>query len=133
MNDTRAGSCLCGGVRYEVRGPLREVIACHCGQCRKTSGHHVAATNAARSDFRLLNEETLTWYAASADARRGFCNRCGGNLFWARNGADAISIFAGTLDDTRGLAFTRHIFTRDKADYMTIPPDAEIFEGSMTG
>ena len=34
-----AGGCECGAVRYEVRGPLREVIDCHCGQCRRTHGH----------------------------------------------------------------------------------------------
>ena len=38
------GGCLCGAVRYEIRGPLRGVIACHCSQCRRTSGHYVAMT-----------------------------------------------------------------------------------------
>ena len=47
-NDDKAiratSDCLCGVVRYEVRGPLRPVIACHCTQCRRTSGPFVAAT-----------------------------------------------------------------------------------------
>lgn len=45
------GGCPCGGVRYEVRGPLRDVIACHCTQCRRTSGHFVAATACRRALF----------------------------------------------------------------------------------
>jgi hypothetical protein len=37
------GGCLCGAVRYEVRGPLRPVVYCHCTQCRRTSGHFSAS------------------------------------------------------------------------------------------
>ncbi|MGI9303510.1 MAG: GFA family protein, partial [Gammaproteobacteria bacterium] len=29
------GSCLCGGVAYEVRAPLKMVHNCHCSRCRK--------------------------------------------------------------------------------------------------
>ena len=39
------GRCLCGAVNYRVDGPLRPVVACHCGQCQRTSGHFVAATS----------------------------------------------------------------------------------------
>ena len=76
------GSCLCGGVSYRVDGPLRPIIACHCSQCRKTSGSYVLATSCALSDITFLRDETLSWYRASDRARRGFCVRCGGNLFW---------------------------------------------------
>ncbi|WP_442475962.1 GFA family protein [Roseovarius litorisediminis] len=44
------GSCQCGAVRYEVAGPLRQVVGCHCSQCRKTSGHYVAATQSVGKD-----------------------------------------------------------------------------------
>ncbi len=39
------GSCLRGGVRCEIHGPLRDVVAYHCSQYRKTSGHIVAMTS----------------------------------------------------------------------------------------
>ncbi|MEM7271009.1 MAG: GFA family protein [Pseudomonadota bacterium] len=129
MSGKHTGSCLCSGVAYEVTGPLREVIGCHCEQCRKTSGHHVAATRAAKSDFRLTRDETLTWYVSSDMARRGFCNRCGGNLFWERTEGEHISIMAGTLNLPTNLPFKRHIFVEDKADYVTIPPQDEAHEG----
>ena len=61
MNETatHTGGCLCGGVRYEVDGPLRDVVACHCSQCRRTSGHFVAATRAPTARLRLIAAGTL--------------------------------------------------------------------------
>jgi hypothetical protein len=38
------GSCLCGAVKFTVEGELAGPDACHCGQCRKTSGHYWAST-----------------------------------------------------------------------------------------
>ena len=131
MPDPHTGSCLCGGVAYEVSGPLRDIIACHCEQCRKTSGHHVAATNAPEEALTITNDETLAWYVSSDAAERGFCTRCGGNLFWRRKGSGTISIFAGTLDDTSDLTLKRHIFVKDKADYVTLPQGCEAYDESF--
>ena len=116
------GGCLCGGVRYEVHGPLRDVLACHCSQCRRTSGHFVAATQAAMSDLRLTESSTLRWFRSSATAERGFCARCGGNLFWRADGADGrrSSIMAGTLAVPTNLSISCHIFVADKSDYYAI-------------
>jgi hypothetical protein len=122
---TARGGCLCGGVRYQVHGPLRGVIACHCSQCRKTSGHFVAATQAQAADLQLTEQATLRWYRSSPAAERGFCSRCGGNLFWRPQtpGAPLISIMAGTLDPPTGLQLVQHIFTADKSDYYEINDD----------
>ncbi len=111
------GSCLCGAVRYTVTGPLRPVIACHCTQCRKTSGHHVAATSAPRDSVTIEGEPR--WYRSSATARRGFCPTCGSNLFWDGPGAN-LSIMAGTLDGPTGLRLKGHIFCAAKGDYYEI-------------
>lgn len=111
------GSCLCGAVRYAVSGELRPVIACHCTQCRKTSGHHVAATSALREAVAVSG--TVAWYASSDSARRGFCATCGSNLFWDGPGAN-LSIFAGTLDGATGLTTAGHIYCTDKGDYYEI-------------
>ena len=75
-----AGGCECGAVRYEVRGPLREVINCHCGQCRRTHGHFAAYSAAARADLAIVEDRGLKWDRSSDSARRGFCGGCGGGL-----------------------------------------------------
>lgn len=60
MDDTtHTGGCLCGGVRYAIRGELRGVIACHCSQCRRTSGHHSAMTSAPNERLSLTAAGTL--------------------------------------------------------------------------
>ena len=116
------GGCLCGGVRYHARGILRDVIACHCSQCRKTSGHFVAATQLPSADLLLIESATLRWYRSSESAERGFCTRCGGNLFWRETapGSRFTSIMAGTLDPPTGLRIVQHIYTAEKSDYYEI-------------
>jgi len=115
------GGCLCDGVRYRITGELRGVINCFCGQCRKTSGHHVAATRVNLADFELIDDSTLHWYDSSQEVRRGFCRKCGGNLFWQNHCRDTISIMAGTLDAPTGLATIDNIYTDDASDYQIIP------------
>lgn len=116
----KKGSCLCGGVAFEVNGPLRPIIACHCSQCRKQSGHYAAFTACNDPDLTFTREDTLAWYAASDMARRGFCRECGSLLFWKGNGRSYISIAAGAIDGPTGLTLDGHIFCADKGDYYEI-------------
>jgi hypothetical protein len=114
------GGCLCGAVRYEVHGPLRNVVACHCSQCRRTSGHFAAFTATRPEDLLLVESEGLRWYRSSAEARRGFCEVCGSNLFWEPASGGRSSIAAGTLDPPTGLATAVHVFVEDAGDYYAI-------------
>lgn len=116
------GGCLCGAVRYRVNGPLRPVVNCHCTQCRKTSGHHVAATMAQKSTLSMLEEKGLRWYESSDFAHRGFCQFCGGNLFWELTDPEneTVSIMAGTLDSPTNLKTVMNIFSSDAGDYYTL-------------
>ena len=124
------GSCLCGAVGYEISGPLRQVVGCHCTQCRKTSGHYVAATQAAVGDFKLTQDRGLTWFRSSPNTQRGFCGTCGSSLFWQEDGTDHISIMTGTLDGPTGLVMDRHIKVDTKGDYYDLPA-GEIIDQSM--
>ena len=126
MADMKTGGCLCGRVRFEVTGPLRPVVACHCTQCRKASGFHVAATSAARDTVTTTGD--VTWYQSSDNARRGFCGTCGSQLFWDGPGQN-LSIFAGTLDSPTDLNLEGHIFCADKGDYYEIADDLPKADG----
>lgn len=119
---TLTGRCLCGAVRFELTGPLRDVAICHCGQCRQWHGHAGAYTNVARADLKLIEQRGLAWYRSSNIARRGFCRECGSSLFWDGDKRDTISISAGCLDAPTGLKTTLQIFTKDKGDYYELDP-----------
>lgn len=114
------GQCLCGAVRYRVDGRLRPVIACHCTQCRRATGHYMAATAAMREHITIDGAENITWFTSSDTARRGFCRHCGSNLFWEGKDRPHISITAGSLDSPTGLKLGRHIFVADKGDYYRV-------------
>ncbi|MBL4740494.1 MAG: GFA family protein [Sneathiella sp.] len=116
----RTGSCLCGAVKFEVAGPFRDIMMCHCNQCQKASGHHAAATAAPTANFHFLEEAGLRWYKSSGHAERGFCCECGSSLFWRMGGRDSMSIFVGCLDGDIDLPISQHIFVADKKKYYEI-------------
>jgi len=77
------GSCLCGGVGYEVEGPLFAMACCHCTQCRKASGAEFATNASVSADgFRVVRGEALLAHFESSPGNlRVFCSRCGSPLF----------------------------------------------------
>jgi hypothetical protein len=119
---TGRGRCECGGVRYEVTGPLRDVYNCHCGRCRRITGHHMAATATRPDAVHLLDRTTLRWYAPDDSCAYGFCGTCGSTLFWrARSDPDKWCIAAGTLDQPTGLRTTKAWWVAEAADYHDRP------------
>ena len=129
----RQGGCLCGGVRYEVRGPVRGVVNCHCGICRRLHGAFGAYTKVENAALSLVSKSGLVWFASSSQARRGFCRSCGTTLFWQPSKAQTTSISAGTLDLPSGLTTIGLIFTAEKGDFYDIADDLKQFPGSSGG
>jgi hypothetical protein len=120
------GRCLCGAVRYEVNGPLRDVLICHCEECRRWNGHASASTAVRKDELVLLESRGLRWIdspRSDAGARRGFCGECGSSLFWDPPRRETISICAGTLDDASGLRVVSHWFVSQVGDYYEVPDD----------
>lgn len=114
------GGCHCGAVRFAVKAELGEIIYCHCDQCRRQTGHYLAATSAPQKKLSLTGEDNLSWFQSSATARRGFCRICGSGLFWKNQKSSSISILAGALDQPTGLKVAGHLFVSQKPDYYEI-------------
>jgi len=133
MDDTSerraTGACLCGAVRYQLDGPLRDVENCHCSRCRRTHGHVAAYTAAPSEALSLIEERGLRWYVADG-RERGFCAECGANLFWRLTDSKQTSIAAGALDAPTGLRTALHIFTDSRGDYYEITDDLPRYPGS---
>lgn len=92
---------------------MRPVVACHCGTCRRTSGHYWASTQVYDENFKLIKDRGLKWFDSSDFARRGFCAECGSSLFFKRNDTNRISIAGGTIDLPTGLEEAEHICTSE--------------------
>ena len=130
-----AGGCLCGGVRYRFAGPCRDIIVCHCENCRRTHGHVAAYTALPKARLELLADATLDWYHdESPGTQRGFCRRCGASLFWeAGDDTQRISVAAGSLDDSRELKTVGHIFLAEAGKYYAVDDDLPRFPRGSGG
>ena len=111
---------MCGHVRYEIDGPIRDVIACHCEQCRRASGHYVAATAANPNDLKVTIDEGLSWCTGTRQIRRGFCRLCGSTLFFDHGSEYPTGVAAGSLDSAKNVKITAHIWTDEAGDYYKI-------------
>lgn len=130
---TTFGGCLCGAVRYEVKGSLRDVINCHCNMCQRLHGSFGPHSKARKVDITITKNDGLAWYKTSNVAQRGFCRECGSSLFWEPFELDSTGILAGSLDGPTSLRTMGHIFVAEKPDYYEITDGLPQFEGSSDG
>lgn len=121
------GSCLCGGVSFEISRAIGPFELCHCSRCRKASGSaFVAGLGVRRDDFRLVQgRELITAFEAPIREappayRSCFCSRCGSPLPDASGDSPWFEIPAGLLDDDPGLRPDKHIFIDFKSPWFGI-------------
>ncbi len=117
------GSCLCGAVKFVIRGTLSAASHCHCSMCRKAHGTAFGTYAAARADdFRVLEgADRITRYRSSPGIVRTFCARCGSNLQWLREAKPAVvDVALGVLDDDPGVRPACHIYAGSKAPWYEI-------------
>lgn len=114
------GGCLCGAVRYVVRGQPSNVRICHCGLCRKA----MASPFFARAMFpaqAVAVTGTTGRYPTSPRLMRAFCPTCGTRLFAEPNDAPArVGVALATLDDPNAFAPDCHIYVAEKLDWIVI-------------
>src|SRR5207237_101388 len=101
------GSCLCGGVAYEIGGPVAGPIAnCHCSRCRKArAAAHASNLFAELSNFRWLRGEELVVSYKVPEAERftqAFCRTCGAKVPHLNAARGRVVVPAGSLDDDPG-------------------------------
>jgi len=125
------GKCLCGGVRYEIRGPLTGGVYCHCSQCRRASGSAFAANaGVAKEDFRLVaGEDLLRGFESSPKKFRWLCSRCGSPIYSVIPAdPNTVRIRLGTLDGDPGIRPGFHVFVGSKAPWHEITDELPRFD-----
>jgi hypothetical protein len=119
------GGCLCGGVRYEITGPLESASYCHCTRCQRRTGTAASANASVSADgLRILQgEELVREWTPPDGATKCFCGVCGGAL-WSRNTATgAYGIRLGTIDGDPGVRPQLRQFVAYAAPWEAIPDD----------
>jgi hypothetical protein len=125
------GKCLCEGVTIEIGAALGPVIACHCSQCRRSTGSAFNPNASVPADsFRIVTgKELVREFSRQPGAYRAFCSRCGSPLYGRGDAYPTIvRVRLGILDSTQGARPIAHIFTGSKADWFNISDGAEQFE-----
>jgi hypothetical protein len=125
------GKCLCEGVKIEIGAALGPVIACHCSQCRRSTGSAFNPNASVQAEkYRIVaGQELVREFSRSPGQYRAFCIQCGSTLYGR---SDAFStmrrVRLGTLEDTQGARPIAHIFVGSKADRFEIRDNVEQFE-----
>jgi len=129
------GSCLCGAVRFAIRGGMSGIVICHCSMCRKAAGGAAGAFFVARRDeVAWTGEEYLASYKSSPELVRSFCSRCGSAMTGANliEPDETIILAANALDGEIAARVVAHEHTGSKISWDG-NNDAPHFDGAFPG
>lgn len=128
---TIRGRCMCGDVRYEITGPMFDVVHCHCESCRRQSSTAFVTTfNINKTHFRYTRG-TPVLYKSSPGVERTHCGRCGSPISYEN--AREFSIFACTLEDLTLVKPQAHIMVGEMLPWLDFGGDLPCFEKGLHG
>jgi hypothetical protein len=122
---------LCDAIRYRIHGDLRELVNCHCRNCRRAHGAaFVTTTIVASRDFTITRgEEHVARYEG-----RYFCGRCGSSLFnRPESTPELTALIVASLDDAPSTAPAIHCNVESKALWYEIRDDKPQFDAFPPG
>lgn len=130
------GGCLCGSVQFEIKGPIRNIVYCHCSQCRKAQGSAFATNGIVKaSDFDILTgADSLTGYESSPGQTKYFCKICGSPILSkSESRPEQVRVRLGTIDSEISERPIAHIFATSKASWENITEDLPQYEAYEPG
>ena len=125
------GACLCGGVRFEITGPLDSVAHCHCTICQRAHGAAFVTWAAVPQDRVRVTagEADLAHYRSSEIGTRSFCRTCGSSMFCTLDThPGVIDVALASLAD-HGAAPRAHLFWDDHAGWIELTDGLPRFGG----
>ena len=122
------GSCLCGATRFTAKSMGTKVGACHCSMCRKWGGGPLMAVDCG-TEVTFEDEGSISVFNSSEWAERGYCSKCGSNLFYKIKGTNQYIMSAGLFDDEEAFVFDHQVFIDEKPSYYCFSNETE----NMTG
>ncbi|SFR75554.1 Uncharacterized conserved protein [Marinobacter daqiaonensis] len=125
------GQCLCGGITFQYTGPLGPIDLCHCSQCRRAHGSAFSASAPVQKMHLSFTsgEALVTEYESRPGKYRGFCGRCGSQLYSRLDAIPGIlRLRVGVINEPLGKGPSAHVYTGSKSDWFTITDDLPQYE-----
>lgn len=124
------GQCLCGTVKFTLKGNSFGLYQCHCSECRKITGSNANSSVIVPEDsFSWLEgKEKISSYIHSSGYRSDFCSTCGSptpnkmsnkHLFW---------VPAGTLNQNAHMEVKAHLCLNSIATWDASPQEGKKYE-----
>jgi hypothetical protein len=128
-----AGGCLCGEVRYVLRGPALFVSQCCCKDCQKATGTgHTTIVGVHRSQLEIRTGAPRTYRSrgdSGGEVIRHFCGTCGGRLYTSGTlPGEVVMVQAGSLDDPNRIRPESVIYVKDALIWDRFAADLPRFE-----
>src|SRR5688500_4682013 len=120
------GSCLCGGVRFELTEPPVVAGYCHCTRCQGRTGSGASAQAwVDGAAFHLVAGEELVgaWRHPDGGFEKCFCRKCGAHLFARSEDSAQMSVRMSAFDGDPGVRPSFRAFTDYAAAWEPIPDD----------
>ncbi|MBE1298902.1 MAG: aldehyde-activating protein [Alteromonadaceae bacterium] len=120
-------SCLCDAVQINIKGPIKDIIHCHCSLCRKSSGTAYATNGFVNAEDLVIEkgEDEIKAFELRPGKKRHFCGSCASPIY-SSNAADPsrYRLRLGILDSDITERPISHNFVTSKANWEDL--DAEM-------
>ena len=123
--DNLKGSCGCKKVNYEIKDKPLITQACHCKDCKKSTGSSfVIHTMVFEDDFSIIGDISSTELPTGSGKgyRAYFCVNCGVYIYCQYNISKGkggrVAVRTATLDNP--ITPEAHIFVKDKDPWIDI-------------
>lgn len=134
MDQVHAGGCLCGAIRYRVRGLPARTLVCHCTFCQHFTGSAYNVESIFPKENIEFSEAALREYEHRSDGsgqavRLHFCPRCGTTVSLSFDRFPQVqAISRGTFDDPNWVTVGAHIYVGSAQSGVVLPSGVDCFD-----
>ncbi len=116
-----SGQCLCGEVKYTIKGEPAWMAQCHCKDCQRASGTGHASLAFFKEEQLEIEGEVVS-FGVEADSGntnvRHFCPKCGSRLFSTNSGRPGMKgVAIGCVDDHAWFKPGAVVYCKDRPDW----------------
>jgi hypothetical protein len=129
MMPTIEGGCLCGQVRYCLRGAPLSSGTCQCRTCRKASAAAIVPWIRVDAERFAFTAGRPVEFESSPEVTRTFCGRCGTPLTYrTASYAGTIDVTTCSLDDPEAFPPLGHVWTSHRLSWVRLGDGLPCFE-----